>query len=92
MRLTRRHGGEPGSLAWTTTQATYLASTLTGAYSQVTTAYGFATGSSSAVLISDAPSLKAVHPILPLHVVSTAGIAWPSCQPGVLPGRVLRKP
>jgi hypothetical protein len=83
---------EPGSLAWTTTQATYLASTRTGAYSQVTTAYGFATGSNSAVLISDAPSLKAVHPILPLHVVSTAGIAWPSCHPGVLPGRVPRKP
>ena len=83
---------EPGSLAWTTTQATYLASTLTGAYSRVTPAYGYATGSGSAVLVSDAPSQKAVHPILPLHVVSPADIAWPACHPHVPPARRLQQP
>ena len=42
----------PGTLAWTTSQATYLASTRTGAYMQVTRAYGYATGSRSVLLVS----------------------------------------
>ena len=75
---------EPGTLAWTTTQATYLASTRTGAYSRVTPEYGYATGSGSVVLISDAPSQKTVHPDLTLHVVDPASIAWPACRGHVL--------
>jgi hypothetical protein len=83
---------EPGSLAWTTTQATYLASTRTGAYSRVTPYYGYATGSGSAVLISDAPSQKTVHPVLPLHVVDPASIAWPACGGQALSDRLLQAP
>jgi hypothetical protein len=69
----------PGTLAWTTTAATYLASTKTGAYIQVTPQYGDAVGSRSSVLISDAPSQKAPHPILPMHVISPAHLTWPAC-------------
>ncbi len=69
----------PGTLAWTTTAATYLASTRTGAYVQVTPQYGDAIGSGSGVLVSDAPSRKAPHPILPMHVISTIHLTWPAC-------------
>jgi len=69
----------PGALAWTTTAATYVASTNTGGYVQVTQQYGDATGSESAVMISDASSEKVAHPVLPLHVLTPAGINWPSC-------------
>jgi hypothetical protein len=72
----------PASLAWTTTAATYLASTSTGAYTQVTPQYGDATGSGPGVMISDPPSQKVTHPVLPLHVVRTAGLRWPSCPAG----------
>lgn len=72
---------EPGSLAWTTTAATYLASTRTGAYSRVTPQFGYATGAGSEVLISDAPGQKTSRPILPLHVVDPSAIAWPACRP-----------
>jgi hypothetical protein len=75
----------PGTLAWTTTTATYLASTTTGAFTQVTPRYGYATGSASVVLISDAPSQSgsgqpAAHPPLVTHVVDPAAIAWPDCR------------
>lgn len=69
----------PGTLAWTTTAATYVASTKTGGYVQVTPEYGDATGSGSAVLISDASSEKVAHPVLPMHVISPARISWPAC-------------
>ncbi len=60
----------PGALAWTTTRATFVASTTTGRYAQVTPAYGFAvTGEGAAVLIADAPTAKGPHPSLALHVV-----------------------
>jgi len=72
----------PGSLAWSTTTATYLASTSTGAFTQVTPHYGYATGSESVVLISDAPSEKTAHPPLPTHVIDPAAIDWPDCQAG----------
>jgi hypothetical protein len=72
----------PGTLAWTTSRATYLASTGTGAYMQVTRAYGYATGSRSVLLVSDPPGVKAVHPPLPLHVLSPAALSWPACSPG----------
>jgi hypothetical protein len=71
----------PGTLAWTTSQATYLASTRTGAFTQVTPEYGYATGSASVMLVSDAPGGKAVHPPLPLHVISPAALSWPDCGP-----------
>ncbi len=70
----------PGWLAWTTTAATYLASTATGRYSQVTPEYGIAAGSGPEVLISDAPSAKTGNPILPMHVIQPAALAWPPCQ------------
>ena len=69
----------PGALAWTTSSATYLASTRTGAFIQVTPQYGYATGSSSVMLITDAPSGKAVHPALPTYVVDPARFSWPAC-------------
>jgi hypothetical protein len=69
-----------GWLAWTTTTATYLASTVTGTYSQVTPTYGFAAGSGPDVLISDAPRTKTANPILPMHVLQPAALAWPPCQ------------
>lgn len=76
----------PGALAFTTSQATYLASTRTGAFTRVTRKYGYATGSGSLVLVTDAPGQKSVHPALPLHVVDPASISWPRCRarPGVL--------
>jgi hypothetical protein len=69
----------PGTLAWATTAATYVASTQTGGYVQVTPQYGDATGSGSAVMISDASSEKVAHPVLPLHVLTPAHITWPTC-------------
>jgi hypothetical protein len=69
----------PGTLDWTTTAATYVASTKTGGYVQVTPEYGDATGSGSAVLISDASSEKVAHPVLPLHVLTPARLTWPAC-------------
>ena len=69
-----------GALAWTTTRATYLASTATGGYVRVTPAYGFAvTGTGPAVLISDAPATRSAHPALALHVLDAADIAHPRC-------------
>jgi hypothetical protein len=71
----------PGALAWTTTKATYLASTSTGGYSAVTPRYGFAvTGQGPAVLVSDAPASAAPHPILALHVVNVSAAGWPRCS------------
>jgi len=72
----------PGSLAWTTTAATYLASTSTGAYAKVTPRYGDAIASGPGVMISDPPSEKVSHPVLPLHILRTAGLRWPSCPAG----------
>jgi hypothetical protein len=69
----------PGTLAWTTSRATYLASTRTGAFTAVTPEYGYATGSGSVVLVSDAPAAKAVRPPLPLHVIRPAAVTWPAC-------------
>jgi hypothetical protein len=77
----------PATLAWTTSHATYLASTRTGAFTKVTASYGYATGSGSVVLVTDAPSQKAVHPALPLHVINPAGITWPSCDGRPVPAR-----
>jgi hypothetical protein len=76
-----------GALAWTTTRATYLASTTTGGYLQVTRAYGFAvTGAGPAVLVSDAPVTRSAHPALALHVVDAVGIAGPRCVRARSPG------
>ena len=64
-----------GLLAWTTTRATFVASTRTGRYLQVTPAYGFAvTGLGSTVLISDPPGRQARHPALALHVLDAAAV------------------
>ena len=81
----------PGVLAWTTSKATYLASTKTGAFTKVTASYGYATGSGSVILVTDAPGQKAVHPALPLHVVDPAGITWPTC-PAATSAADTRKP
>jgi hypothetical protein len=70
----------PDSLAWTTTAATYLASTATGAFTQVTSRFGDVTGSASVVLISDAPTRQSAHPPLPAHVLDPAAISWPACS------------
>src|SRR6266571_9107190 len=70
----------PGSLAWTTTRATYLGSTRAGGYARVTPEYGDATGAAAGLLISDAPAGKSAHPILPLHVIRPVGLAWRSCR------------
>jgi hypothetical protein len=69
----------PGSLAWTTTKATYLASTRTGVFTQVTPQYGDATGAGQDLIISDAPGEKAAHPILPMHVIRPASLRWRAC-------------
>ena len=85
LRLTGGHefsdlGMASGALAWTTTKATYLASTTSGRYVQVTPAYGFAvTGAGSAVLVSDAPASRSAHPALALHVLDAEGIAASRC-------------
>jgi hypothetical protein len=72
-----------GALAWTTTRATYLASTRSGRYVQVTPAFGFAvTGAGPDVLVSDAPAAKGAHPALALHVVDAAGIERPGTGKG----------
>ena len=69
-----------GAVAWTTTRATYLASTATGGYVQVTPAFGFAvTDTGPDVLVSDAPARKAAHPRLALHVLDAAGIGRGAC-------------
>jgi hypothetical protein len=69
-----------GALAWTTTRATYLASTTSGGYVRVTPAYGFAvTGTGSAVLVSDAPASRSAHPALALHALDAAAIAASRC-------------
>ena len=69
----------PGTLAWTTSSATYLASTRTGTFAQVTRAYGYPTGSGSVMLITDAPSAKSAHPPQPTYVVRPDRFAWPPC-------------
>jgi hypothetical protein len=69
----------PDSLAWTTTTATYLASTTTGAFTQVTPRLGYATGSASVLLISDPPVQQSAHPALPAHVIDPAAISWRGC-------------
>jgi hypothetical protein len=85
LRLT--HGNDfsaltmgPGSLAWTTTNASYLASTRTGAYVKVTRHYGDVAGSGPALMLSDAPVGKAAHPILPLHVIRPLALSRASCR------------
>ena len=82
----------PGSLAWVTTGATYLASTRTGVYTRVTRAYGDATGSGPDLVISDAPSEKAVHPVLPMHVLRPAGLTWRGCPRAGTPGSRTSRP
>jgi hypothetical protein len=69
----------PGTLAWTTSQATYLASTTTGAFTRVTPRYGYATGSGSVILVTDGPRRKQVHPALPMHVINPEHLSWPDC-------------
>jgi hypothetical protein len=69
----------PGALAWTTSQATYLASTTTGAFTRVTPRYGYATGSGSVILVTDGPRHKQVHPALPMHVINPEHLSWPDC-------------
>jgi hypothetical protein len=75
-----RAPGTPARI-WTTTTATYLASTATGTYAQVTPEYGFATGSGPQVLVSDPAASKAGQ-ILALHVVSPAALASSGCVAG----------
>jgi hypothetical protein len=70
-----------GTITWTTTGATYLASTRTGRYLRVTAAYGFAVpGSGAAVLISGAPAGQAAHPVLPLRELDAAVIGGVACR------------
>ena len=69
----------PRALAWSTSAATYLASTATGSFVQVTPAYGYATGSSSVLLVTDAPAGKSAHAALPTYVVNPATFSWPAC-------------
>jgi len=70
----------PGVIAWTTTEATFLASTVAGGYVQVTPEYGYAvTGHGGVVLVADAPERKAPHPILALHAVDTVTVR-PACS------------
>jgi hypothetical protein len=69
----------PGTLAWTTSQATYLASTATGAFTRVTPRYGYATGSGPVILVTDGPRRKQVHPALPMHVINPEHLSWPGC-------------
>jgi hypothetical protein len=65
----------PGILAWTTTKATYLASTSTGRYRQITPAYGFAvTGTGPTVLVAGPPVSQGPHPSLPLQVISAPAL------------------
>ena len=69
-----------GALTWSTTRATYVASTATFGYLRVTPDYGFAvSGTGPDVLVSDAPASKAAHPPLALHVIDPAGIARGHC-------------
>ena len=73
-------GMAQGAIAWTTTRATYLASTTTGGFVQVTPQFGFAvTDTGPDVLVSDAPARKAAHPRLALYVLDAAGIARGTC-------------
>ncbi len=65
-----------GTLAWSTTRATFVANTSTGGYVQVTPAFGLAvTGQGPAVLVADAPTAKAAHPSLPLHVLGARAVS-----------------
>ena len=72
-----------GTLAWTTSRATYVASTRTGGYVQVTPQYGDATGAGRVLLVSDPaarpPTSQRPHPGLALHVVRAAAVTWPTC-------------
>jgi hypothetical protein len=70
----------PGLLAWSTTTATYLASTRTGAFVRVTPQFGYATGSGSVVMVTDPPAQKQVHSPLPLHVIAAGAVGWPACR------------
>jgi hypothetical protein len=70
----------PGVLAWTTSAATYLASTRTGAYVRVTRHFGYATGSGSVLLVTDPSAQKQAHPVLPLHLINPGSLNWPSCR------------
>jgi len=73
--------GGGGALAWTTTRATYVADPATGRYAQVTPGYGFAvTGQGRSVLVVDPPAVKAIHPVLGMHVVNAAAIGGPACE------------
>jgi hypothetical protein len=70
-----------GVLAWTTTSATYLASTATGGYLQVTPSYGHAvTGAGHDVLVADPPATKSVHPVLPLHLLPVRPSSLGRCR------------
>ncbi len=74
-----------GVLTWSTTAATYAASTATGGYVQVTPAYGLAvTGGGPDILVSDAPLRGPGRPVLPLHVVSLRYQKKSRCAPGRL--------
>jgi hypothetical protein len=78
-----------GLLTWSTTAATYAASTFTGGFVQVTPAYGFAVaGFGPAILVADPPLGKSGRPVLPLHVVRLKdqrnpgrGRTVPRCDP-----------
>jgi hypothetical protein len=74
----------PGTLAWTTTRATYLASTRTGSYARVTPSYGAAVGTAAGVVVSDPPGSKALHPVIPMHVLGPAAAPLGRC--GQAPG------
>jgi hypothetical protein len=69
----------PGWLAWTTSNATYVASTKTGTYVQVTPEFGSAMGTgSSTVAIQDyVPKTSQAQPTV--HLLDFASLDWPSC-------------
>jgi hypothetical protein len=58
----------PGALVWTTNRATYLASTTTGGYAQVTPAFGGSAVGGPYAIIGDYGGKK-MRPILPAHVI-----------------------
>jgi hypothetical protein len=68
-----------GWLAWTTTTATYLASTRTGSYVQVTPIYGLAAGQGSGVVAISDYAGKSQPAHSSLHLLDFARLAWPSC-------------
>ena len=67
-----------GDLAWTTNVATHLASTVTGAYSQVTPLCGLSVVTGSAVAVSDYGG-KSTAPRLPLHLIDMTASSLPGC-------------